>query len=405
MIYTGTAGILSQNGYALTQKVNSLTFSIQGIVFPKHYASGDLGGSLVFGLSQPTTATVNYGDGTVENLVSYPSGSVHIIEFSEDHYHHDYQYVFKSKIVIEFANLKLLKYIRVNNAELVGEFPAEVEYAINFEELVLVRTQKLNSIPLGIFKSGKMKNFQTSSATLNKLNKLPDSIFENTLEQLQSNGGFDLSDILVSNFFKINQLKDTLYFLDLRNCEIEEFPAELAECTELTDLKASDNPITHFPQSIANLPKLTVLYIGDKADVEVTSWPYLNLPKLEQFLIYISNMNLFEVPYKWVGLKSLSSISVFQFFITTSPRFDEFIEHFYTLCTSNAYLDVASVPSGEEYPEQFRNISWGHSSLSFTGLKQAPIGYQQGISNGNPQTNGEKVYVLQNQLGHTITHA
>ena len=39
-----------------------------------------------------------------------------------------------------------------------------------------------------------------------------------------------------------------------------------------------------------------------------------------------------------------------------------------------------------------------------TGVFQAPVGYVKGVSNGNPATDLERLYVLQNQYNYTITY-
>lgn len=89
--------------------------------------------------------------------------------------------------------------------------------------------------------------------------------------------------------------------------------------------------------------------------------------------------------------------------LTARDNFDEYVDNMYALVVQNGSI---TNNSGQfiEYPNRFRNISWGHGTLSFTGAKVAPAGYVQGVSNGTPANQGEKVYVLQNQYGHTITH-
>ena len=110
------------------------------------------------------------------------------------------------------------------------------------------------------------------------------------------------------------------------------------------------------------------------------------------------------IPQKWTGFKSLKSFTVFQFDIQSDTSFDIFINTFYELCTTNGFLNPASTQAvNTGFPEQFRDIPWGHSSLTQTGEILEPTGYVQGSSNGTPTNQGEKIYVLVNNYGHTVT--
>jgi hypothetical protein len=419
MIYNGTAGILSQNGNALTQRIKSLTYQVQGSYFPQGYYNFGNDGNVINGneratfiSSDPNSVTINYGDGTVvvkqfeqvsgDYVFGYDLGDEtgsHIIP------QHQFTDGFTGirNITFEFEKPLSLNEIQFAFIQLRGSLPYEVSLFSNLKIIQYsfgsyVQTQP-DTFP------GNLQSLTLANIFQQKKTIIPDSVFESNITTLSAAGSYNLADNISSNFFKINQLKDSLSYLDFTGCEINQLPVEISECVELEDLRITGNNFSEIPTEIGSLVNLNRLYLGGGQLENNSLKDWNNLNKLENLWLPYPSIDLSGMPQNWSGLKSLSSFLFFKQFINSSERFDEFIEHFYSLCTTNAYLDVSSAPGSEQYPEQFRNISWGHGTLSFTGVKQAPVGYQQGVSNGNAQTNGEKVYVLQNQLGHTITHA
>jgi hypothetical protein len=188
---------------------------------------------------------------------------------------------------------------------------------------------------------------------------------------------------------------------------IKKLPESLSDCTLLIDLRLSSNSIENL-EVINNLSNLNILQLDAEAfenDLFVTE----NLTKVT--LLYVRDLNenvINEMPLKWRGFKSLNSFSSFSFVVKTNFLFQLFIENFYTLCTENGFLDPSSTEAQNTgFPEQFRDISWGGGSNWFTLSDpiQAPSGFSSGISNGTPANNAEKIYVLVENYGHTVTLA
>jgi len=129
-----------------------------------------------------------------------------------------------------------------------------------------------------------------------------------------------------------------------------------------------------------------------------------NSNKITTLSLRLRNVDLFDLSTKWLGLKSLKQIEQFQYLVGDTARFDEFINQIYILSTVNGFLNTSSTEAQlEEFPEQFRDIVWGDSSLTQTGTIEAPPQFVQGSNNGNPINQGQKIYVLVNNYGHTIT--
>jgi len=130
------------------------------------------------------------------------------------------------------------------------------------------------------------------------------------------------------------------------------------------------------------------------------------LTKLRNFWVSSMTESLInEIPLKWTGLKSLTNFVYFYSVIKTNLLFQTFIENFYTLCTENGFLNPSSTEAQNTgFPEQFRDISWGDGNDWFTvsDTIQAPSGFSSGISNGTPENNAEKIYVLVENYGHSV---
>ena len=93
-------------------------------------------------------------------------------------------------------------------------------------------------------------------------------------------------------------------------------------------------------------------------------------------------------------------------FVNNSSRFNEFIESFYQLITENAFVNPTSAEAlANDYPNQFRNIAWGHSGLAVDTPVEAHPDYISGQFFGAAQTNGQRVYELIDNYGHVVDHA
>lgn len=93
-------------------------------------------------------------------------------------------------------------------------------------------------------------------------------------------------------------------------------------------------------------------------------------------------------------------------FITTQYRADTFVNTFYDKVMSWEYITMSQVAS-DGNRNQFYNLTLSlYTSAAPTnkrpsGVYQAPEGFVKGVSNGNPTTPMEKVYVLTNNYGQT----
>lgn len=93
-------------------------------------------------------------------------------------------------------------------------------------------------------------------------------------------------------------------------------------------------------------------------------------------------------------------------FINTQDRADAFVNTFYDKVMSWDYITMSQVASDGNRNQFYKLVLNLYTASSPTnkrpsGVYQAPEGFVKGVSNGNPTTPMEKVYVLTNNYGQT----
>ena len=383
-------------------RINTLTFEVTGDRFPS-LTSSSLGVFFI-GFSSPMSYKINYGDGVVDsfnNLTNY------IVRGNNPEDAHEYIDGNTSNrfVTFEFEDLTKIDDITIRFANVTGSFPVEVGFIKNLKQLSL-RSTNFDSFPTSFFDLRNLNTIILRSALSFSFPAIFDGIFLNPLQTLTLDSSFDLQDHISSNFFKINQLSETLTFLSIQRCNLTDLPVEIESLKKLTALWALFNNFSKLPTEVLELPELEILKLGDGAvnDTTMLDFRNPNCKNIENLILRISNLDFSEISIKWSGLKSLKILPLFNDMVNTNVRFDEFIDQMYDLVIQNGFLDTSSTEAQlEEFPEQFRNIVWGASSLTQTGIIEAPPQFVQGSNNGNPINQGQKIYVLVNNYGHTVT--
>lgn len=93
-------------------------------------------------------------------------------------------------------------------------------------------------------------------------------------------------------------------------------------------------------------------------------------------------------------------------FINTQERADTFVNTFYDKIMSWSYITMSQTASDGNRNQFYKLTLDLYTSAAPTnkrpsGVYQAPEGFVKGVSNGNPTTPMEKVYVLTNNYGQT----
>lgn len=424
MIYSVDNRFVSVDGNCFERKVKSLTFQVSGAYFPTGVnTTTDVRYKFLFSSSKPNSVTVNYGDGTsashafgMINSGLYqigwnmknspdPSGSSVLPPqcWVARHNFTDGNAGVRD-ITFSFEFPQFITKQEAQSVDLYGNYPIDARYFNNLSSVICLSVKYLTAIPDEALASGKLDFISFGSASPTKLSKLPESLFTNPVGYLNIASVFNLSDLISSNLFKLNQLKDTLVQIVFNDCDITVLDDTFSECQVLKNAYLSLNKFTEFCPQFNFMPNLGAIHWGTTVPLTNTNWGDLsNLQKVNTFRIGSFDIRVDNLHNDWKFLFSLTSIQSFQAFVDTTSRFNSFIDSFYLLCTNEGSITAGG--SDLPYINRFRNMSWGSGTLSFTGAKVAPSGYVQGSFNGNPTNQGEKVYVLQNQYNHTITHA
>lgn len=284
-----------------------------------------------------------------------------------------------------------------------GAFPNEIIGAEKLRFLRVSNVNHLTSFPTDLSSLVNLREIRLSNLGLT-YDKIPDSFFELDLTIFRAENVFNLADPISSNLFKVSFWKN-LEYLELGGSYINDyFPEDLIENPEkVTNLRLNSNTWSDLPERLALFTNLRVLYWGTIVSTEPVEWFDTSNLKSLSLLIVRGNVRLDNLANDWEGLVSLETIQNIDTWEGVSADSSTIINSLYELVTNEASI----LPNGaaEPYPNRFRNMQYGRATFIFTGAKVAPDGYIQGVSNGTPTTPGQRIYVLQNQYGHTITHA
>jgi hypothetical protein len=401
------------------KKVRTLTFQVKGTEFPDTpYSSlSELG----FDSNLPNSVVVNYGDGNsvVKEFVQdgneyrvgyrYDGNSSNVFPDSARIENHTYTDNNSGPrfITFTFQNAENIYRVYFNTVVLIGSLPKELNFFKGLKIISLNRVYELSDLNINISKN--LEIFSLSASVLNRFDFIADSVFQSNLTKLKINGAFNLGDNISSNFFKVNQLSDTLTELAISSTLNISLPFnEIKSLSNLTSLECINNPYQEMQSAINELTGLETLYHGSSINKEFDLINFNNLNNIGTLLLKFASVDFSSMTQNWKGLKSLFRFLQFKFFVRSTQKFNEFIDVFYQLCTENGFLDPSSTEAQNTgFPEQFRDISWGDGDDWFTVTNpiQAPSGFSQGVSNGTPANNAEKIYVLVENYGHSVTLA
>jgi hypothetical protein len=416
--------IISLNNKFPQKIVRNLPFQVSGAYFPKSWDdnSGDDGNGIDTGQRGycrftsigENTLTVNYGDGNTHTENFKLIDNKYVIGFStsselnnydiERHFFTD-NFTGLRTINFEFTNPERLSGVYFRFIRLKGLLPSNIFFFKNLHNYVINFAKTVDRLPEKFPKN--LRVISVSFSLLNKALKIPGGLFFSNVEKLDFPGSLDLSDPISSNLFRIGELKDSLEELNFSSCDIDLIPSNsISQLNNLNKLVISGNGISDFSE-IINLTYLDYLTISVN-NISNDEWfDFSNFKNLRFFTPLLLTESLIDqIPISFKPLKSMINFGLNNFnkVINTINKYNLFVDKLYILVFENAYLDPSSAPEDEDYPEQFRDISWGKSGGSAipVGTVEAPTGFIQGSNNGNPINQGQKIYVLVNNYGHTV---
>lgn len=377
--------------------------------------------------NEPFIATVDWGDGTIEEFNSVVSGSRYRIGwrglkstsysgsdsnytpekgFNNNHFYgksgnYNINMTFSKDPIIltcgltcwrSFPNIGLyeLSTLTLNNIKGISEIPSD-------------RISKLENL---------------TSLTLNglvKLQQLPESITNMT--RLVSFGGMGLvnfSDPDASNLRNLKNLVNLKGTLNLSDCNIVTITKEMVGIPGISSIsigstelsKRFDPEITEYPSNITSMNYIYDLWGNVTSSLSSDPWK-TNITKITN---YASRMTQIYNPFRVLermlfppymdNLVNISSIyGIYQFYNQESA--DAGVNTVYEVVTSNSNVTMTSTKkdgSRNQYYGLTFNLydSLRSAKVRPTGTVTAPSGFVSGSSNGTPTTPGQKLYCLIN---------
>lgn len=418
MIFTIDNRIVCMNGMVAERKLTGFSITVDDVGFP---VANGAGLQSAFGVKsgKPIRLTIQAGEDSFyfESVValgglyrlSITSDGLYINGFDTIQNSQLYESVMFSTqsagtrvITFVFEDYGEIEELYFGRFNFHGAFPNEIIGAEKLRLLHVGNVNFLTTFPTDLSALVNVREIRINNLGLT-FDQIPDSFFDLDITLFRVTNVFNLADPISSNLFKVSFWKN-LEYLELQDVNINDyFPDDLIDNPEkVLDLRIQRNTWSYLPERLSLFTNLKLLYWGTIVSTEPVEWfDTSNLKSLSNLWVQ-GNVRLDNLANDWKGLVSLKNITQIQSWGGVVADSSTIINSLYELVTNEASI----LPNGaaEPYPNRFRNMQYGSADFRFTGAKVAPDGYIQGVANGNANTTGKQVYVMQNQFGHTITH-
>lgn len=214
------------------------------------------------------------------------------------------------------------------------------------------------------------------------------------------------------NLNYLHLLKDKLKTLKINNCFIEDgiIPQSVIDsillCEKIDHLYIDTNRFTMPPTFVNQMDQLRLLYIGGGVDWNNTfnNWGDLsNLTNLQSLYCPVASNAPTDIPPYIKDFPNLVRFYVNGSY-DTQERWDEFIENLYNYTVLFAPIandDVNNPVGARNYKVLNNRFS---ATYVVTGEYEQPFGYEQGVSNGEANTQLQKIWVLKNQYNVNVLY-
>lgn len=297
----------------------------------------------------------------------------------------------------------------------INEFPLLDAPGVNTVSIHNIRCINPN-IPFD--KIGRSVNIQTLS--INDLlstitGGIPEAVFKlKDLRTLNLERLLVLPDIEESNIRRLKELPK-LRSIILNSCGVRKYVKEFNDLTHLTSLGIAGcrydnegydvNTMPDFDEVDKINPNIdTLAFVDFDSHTSSNNWHEFIADKGVENLTsfdgwYCRNTPVDALPGYWRLMRSMSTM-YFGYAMRTQERVDTFVNSFY-----DYVLNWDSITMDSNATDGLRNqfyslkmylytASSPTSSVRPSGTYQAPAGFEQGVSNGQPATPMEKIYVL-----------
>lgn len=390
--------------------------------------------SLRFSTRKPGFVDVDWGDGTKDQypLVKVSDGSYRIVFRSLDIEYKknpdDTVWWYKKEDGSQYIPVPPHKYSDIRRREVTMRFSNLIDGEFNMDGIVLhefpitnlpditylamVRSVLKNGdIPYDrISKSVNLRNIQMGSLSHSGVwSNWPEGFLNmKNLRDFGCNSVFNFGDDPDSNWRRLSEWKNITGF-NFNRCNIPSYdPAFNSIPAVHINIVSDSNNIPVFDEvDKVGDNKAGVAFMGNGS-----SWKQDlvggKLNKIQRTYCSSSTVPVDDLPDY---LYEIREFRVWDLrdggrFINTQERADTFVNTFYDKMMSWDYITMSQVASDGNRNQFYKLTLDLYAAVSPTnkrpsGVYQAPNGFVKGVSNGNPTTPMEKVYVLTNNYGQT----
>lgn len=392
---------------------------------------GDFNRNLDISSSKPGFVNVDWGDGTKEQ---YPlvrnGGSYRIIFRSLDiewRKNPDAStWWFKKEDGSQYVPIPPHKYGSIQRREVTMKFSNVIDRDFKMDGIVLYEFPLMNmpdisylhmvrsvlkngDIPYDrISKSVNIKNIQMGSFYHpGTWSNWPEGLLNmKDLKYFGCNSVFNFADNPDSNWRRFSEWKDLKEF-NFNWCNIPSYDPAFNSIPAVSISIISDRnniPVFDEVDKVGD-NKILVYFMANGS-----SWKQDlvggKLNKMQETYCRSGTVSVDDLPDWLYEVREFRKWNLQSHFISTQERADRFVDAFYDKMMSWDYITMSQVAS-DGNRNQFYKLtlslykSAAPDNKRPSGVYQAPEGFVKGVSNGNPTTPMEKVYVLTNNYGQT----
>ena len=350
-----------------------------------------------------TSVLVDWGNGDVETLNTVVSGSL-----------------FRVSLQKAYGNLNLKK--------ITITIP-DIHRIVSFSLLSFFAVGNLSTV------IAEFKILKTLDIQQNNFDSIPPSIYQIQLKNLLMGGSPNFSGIIPDEIFMISSLEsfawtvnknNSLSYLDMNYNRLKElsnlkslniagslhdndvFPADIYDCPVLETLVYSNNhslstSVANLNDTLKNYTFTNGVFLNATYQIDENLCLLTNLVNIDLSYTYYLDNNLPTNFKNFVNAKSITFAFAnhqnnYNFGGWTTTQLNNVVDQIYAIVTTYA--------TGSGSIGNWRGVSINIlSANSVGGTYQAPSGFVLGVSNGTPASAKEKIYVLNNNYGHTWSYS
>lgn len=421
--------------------LSSVTFYVNEDRFPCYNGKGadyvpdpvvdsdDFNRNFNISSSKPGFVNVDWGDGTKDQYPLTKNGSVYRIVFRSL----DIEWKknpdattwwFKKEDGSQYIPIPPHKYDSVQNREVTMTFSNVIDADFILDGIVLDRFPLMNlpdisylAMVRSVLKNGDIP-YDRISKSVNLRNIQMGSFIHPGVWSNWPEGFLNMKDL---RYFGCNSIFN---FADNPDSNWRRF----SEWKNLTEFNFNWCNIPSYDPAFDSIPAKSISIISDRNNIPVfdevdkvgdnkilvyfmangSSWKQDlvggKLNKMQETYCSSGTVSVDDLPDWLYEVREFRKWNLQSHFISTQERADRFVDAFYDKMMSWDYITMSQVAS-DGNRNQFYKLtlslykSAAPDNKRPSGVYQAPEGFVKGVSNGNPTTPMEKVYVLTNNYG------